>query len=193
MVYMLHDARPMMRLVLILSVLVAGVGSAAASLCNLEPVTLDVPVNCSIELYNQAGTSLPDIRVTRTGVETVVQPEIISSLPADLEVSYSDRCDGELVYEHRIEPYDIVKLRLPGAQVGDTFQVEGQGQGGRISDAGTCRPVEWQPWCSESNAIDCDAARESGALDDGGCAAGGTTGILASLPFLLALRRRARR
>jgi uncharacterized protein (TIGR03382 family) len=171
----------MRKVVSIALVLVVPV-AAEASLCNLEPVTLDVPSNCSLVMYKRAGGTLPAIELRRGDQVIPVEPMVVKSTYVQLDVAYSDQCGDERVSETRTEPYDLVELSLPGAQIGDTIFISGQGQLGTITEgASQCRTApEWGPWCNDSGKIDCD---EHAALagDGGGCSSTNGGGWLAAL------------
>ena len=166
----------MLRLALPLALLLPSV--AEASLCNLEPATLDVPVNCALVVYNRATTPVPQITVERGGQPVAVQPAVTRTTRVELAVDYSDQCAGEAVHETRAEEYDILEIELPGVQVGDVLLIDGQGQRGAIVEAAAqCRTApEWGPWCNSSGAIDCSVHEQD---DGGGCNAGGASGGLA--------------
>lgn len=190
----------MLRLALPLVLILPAV--ADASLCNLEPVTLDVPVSCTLVAYNRAATPVPRIIVLRGEQPVAVEPAVTRTTRVEIAVEYSDVCAGEIVHETRDEEYDIVEIELPGVQVGDLLLIEGQGQRGAIVDAAEqCRTQpEWPPWCNSSGEIDCtaheteqDDAHEADNDDGGGCNAGGATGGLGLALAAMLARRSGRR
>lgn len=169
---------------------------AEASLCNLEPVTLDIPVSCPLVMYKRPATLFPDIAIERNGQPIAIEPMVVRSTYLMLDVDYGDNCGAEYVHETRSEPYYLLEVALPGVEVGDVFQVPGQ-QPGRIVDAvpaSECRTApEWGPWCHDSGNIDC-AAHAAG--EGGGCSASGgskTTWLAVVLGLALASQRRRRR
>jgi hypothetical protein len=182
--------RGMIRTVLVSTVLTLVPALAHASLCNLEPATLEVPIGCPMIIYNQAGTTLPGITLERGQASVPYTLEIVDTRVEEVEVSYSDDCDGTQRSLIRNEPYEIVALKLTGAEVGDTFLVAGQGQRGVFVETGNCRTtVEYRPWCNGSGDV-CEADEPD--ADAGGCATSGRAQpwwlVLAGLGFVLSRR-----
>ena len=157
-----------------------------ASLCNLEPATLTVPVNCPVVANNRHGNPAPDIWVVRDGVEIEIRPADPKAYYGELSVDYSNVCDGETVTEEHLEKYATFVLDLPGVQIGDELHVSTQQQVGIIVGEGPC-PQPSAPWCDDSLKIDCAAYKD----EAGGCNAGGSPSALAltSLGGLLWRRR----
>jgi hypothetical protein len=199
-----------MRVLVALPVLAAllAPAPAQASGCFLGPysVTIDPALGCEVVIVSHPQSGPTDFVVTtQRGGNPIDLTGAITSSTTTVEVQYTNyACDGAVIIEDKLpEPYNVYRIALTGAQVGDALQVNGI-DSGTIKASGACTEdmTLVTPSCTGVNSgYPCDDASGGGSGsgsgsdddDEVGCNAGsGPAGLVLALAALAGRRRRAR-
>jgi len=190
----------MMRSLLLVGFAVISLQSttATASDCYLGPFVapIDTPSGCPLYAWHHAAEqpAPPAVHVMRNG-QMVNVAGTIEKTTTTLGVEWPEYdCKGVVTGTSTTdEAYDMYRVQITGALVGEQLIVDGQ-MAGRYAASGSCiQPIDPLPVCSQLPPP-CPGVGEGEDTDGGGCDAGGGNGALAFGLFALGLvLARARR
>ena len=182
-------------LVALFAVITLQPAPAAASGCYLGPFVadIDVPSGCEVFAWHQTATqpTAPAVYVMRDGQMVDVAGTIIKETTT-LGVEWPEyNCKGEVTsVMTRDETYDLYRISLDGALLGEELIVDGQ-PAGKIAASGSCfQPIQPVPVCGMLPPACGEEDEDTGG---GGCNTSGRDGALAMGLLALALVLRARR